>query len=146
MVDWDSFVQVSGSDFSTGNTSATNITGLSIALLANSIYEVQCALIGQSSTAAGVTLAISFSAAGATGAHNSFVALSTTSGSSLTNVIGTLFATSIWTTATTDQNIIMRAIVKTGANAGNVTAQVAKTTSGTVTIYIGSVMKVRKLP
>lgn len=142
--DWDTLVEVSGSDFNTGNTSLTDITGLTFAAVANTKYEIEGMLLGQCSDTNGCEFAVAFSAAGATGSYMGFApSTSGTSGGGV-NALG-LATPAIWTTATTDMHIFIRSIVSVGVNAGNITLQVKKLTAGTVTVRIGSIMKIRKL-
>lgn len=142
---WDTIYHVTGSDFTTTNTSgADDITGLSHAASANSVYEVEAVLVGQSSTTAGVKFGVGFSAAAATGefhvASNSGTATAAQSAQALNGVIG-----SSWTTANSDSIARYTAMIRTGVNTGNITIQLGKITSGTATVFIGSVMKVKKL-
>lgn len=144
---WNAIQQVSGSDASTTNATATDVTGLTFAALASSTYEIQAFLIASSSDANGCKYAVAFSAAGAVGS----VALrcqtsSKTSGSANYMDLGTLSSTAFLTLGgSTKCGIFLFATVITGVNPGNITVQHAKVTAGTSSIYIGSVMKVRKL-
>ena len=123
----------------------TDIPRLTYPALANSLYETEFVLIGQPSNTNGITLTVAYSAAGATGNFNCLAGGSLTTMNNVGNVIGSANLGTLWTVATTDQSAWGRALVKTGANAGNITIQVNKSTSGSVTIYAGSSMKVRKL-
>jgi hypothetical protein len=137
--------QVSGSNFSTGSTSMVNITGLTFAASANTKYEVDVLLIGQSSTTAGVKFCIQFSAAGATG---DFLLVAPGGGGPFSperNGLGFSQATARWTTATTDSPCWMKTIVNVGANAGNITVQIQKESNGTATVNVGSRMIVTTL-
>lgn len=143
--DWDTLVEVSGSDFNTGNTSLTNITGLTFAAVANTKYEIEGMLLGQCSDTNGCDFCVTFSAAGATGSYMAFSpSASTTSGGGVASV-GTAINAAVWTTATTDMHTFIRSIVNVGVNPGNITIQVKKLTAGTVTVRIGSIMKIRQL-
>lgn len=142
---WDGFVRVYGGNFVTSSTSAVDVPGLIWAASANSLYEVDVFLAGRSSSSAGSKADINFSAAGATGTWIEFEDLSTLATFINVNVIGTMSAGGIWTATTADQGLIINAMVKTGVNAGNITVQALKITSGTLTIYSGSVMKVKKV-
>src|SRR5437016_5987546 len=141
---WDTFVQVSGSDFTTGTT-LSNITGLLYTAAANSLYEIEVHLVGQSSSSAGNDFTIAFSAAGATGTFTYYGPGGTTTGIVDSNVLGTVTGTGLWTTASTDTAARILAGVKTGANTGDITVQVQNLTAGTAKIYIGSVFNIKKL-
>jgi len=142
---WNTYVQVA-SDFTTdGTTNQQSVTGLTFAASANTKYEIEVVLLGQSSTSAGLTMGINFSAAGATGTH---IAIGQTSAAGTvaagSNLIGTLQGI-FWAVATTDLCTCFKGIVIIGANSGNITVDVKKTTSGTATIRSRSVMKIKKL-
>jgi hypothetical protein len=138
--------QVAGSNFTTTSLSLVNITGLTFAAAANTTYEINVLLRVQSTSTAGLTPGINYSAAGAT------VSVTGSGVTTANNV--TAFGLSALNTATTpayatvanvDRNIIMQGVLITGANTGNITIQIAKVTSGTATVYIGSRMSVALL-
>lgn len=137
------YARVTGSDATTTSASLVDIAGLSTALAASSIYEILITISAASSTTAGVAFGVNFSAAGATieaasfhgsslGAAYARINAFNTAGPATINVIG-------------DGGILIRGVVVTGANAGNLTTQFLKVTSGTATAYINSVMKVTKV-
>jgi hypothetical protein len=147
MAYWDSTPQVASSNFTTTSTSLVNITGLTFAAAASSLYEVQVVLKVQSSNTTGMQWSIACSAAGATG---EFICIShtTTATNAQTyqsNVIGTANAIDLITSSTADAIVTIYAVVTTVGATGNITAQVQKTTSGTATVYIGSILKIKKL-
>lgn len=61
-----SYFRVTGSNVTTTGQSLVDITGLSAALLANSVYEFEASLSVASSSTAGNGYGVNFSAAGAT--------------------------------------------------------------------------------
>lgn len=142
---WDSTVKVSSTNFSTSSTSLVDITGISFAASSNSLYELEIVFRVQSSDSSGIKMGIQYSTAGATGAivyeGTNNVGTVVTGGNTTLNTLSSTFLIA----ATTDGIIFAKAIMVTGANAGNITMQVAKVTSGTATVYIGSVMKIKKL-
>lgn len=142
---WDAIPQVSGSDFSTGNATLTDITGLTFAAAANTKYDVEGMLLGQSSDTAGVQFAVAFSGVGAVGSYMAFSPSTSSTSSGGVNQLGTAVGVTVWTSATTDLHTFIRSVVSTGANTGNITIQIKKITSGTATVFAGSIMKVRKL-
>jgi hypothetical protein len=138
--------QVSGSNATTTNATATDITGLSFAATTSSLYEVDAFLKVQCSSTGGNKYAVAFSAAGATGHFLIHSATAVATGALQTNVLGTLETLALITTANTDYCVFIKAVVSTGANAGNITIQHARVTAGqTATCYIGSRMVVTKL-
>jgi trimeric autotransporter adhesin len=140
---WDSSVAVSGSDVTTTNTTATDITGLTFSALANSVYEIDAVIWTNSSSAAGMNVGVGYSAAGATLVAE---ATSVTTGTGGVTGLTTLGTPVIANSANNvDGTCVVRGFVKTGANAGNITMQHSKVTSGTSTVRTGSVFKVKKL-
>lgn len=142
---WSAVNEVSGLDFTTNSTSLVDITGFTFAALANSKYEVEAMLLGQSSTTSGVQFAVSYSAAGATGSYLAFSPSSSAGSSGGVNQIGTATGVSVWTAAVTDLHTYIKAIIRVGANTGNISVQVKVIGPTTATIHTGSVMKVRQL-
>lgn len=142
---WDSFVQVATSDFTTTSASLVDITGLTYAGAINSLYEIECALKVQSSDTNGMRFSVAFSAAGATGSITYYGASTSTTFLGQANVLSTAQATAYATTATTDDIMFIKAVVSIGASTGNITIQVLKVSAGTATVYVGSVMKIKKL-
>lgn len=137
-------VQVLGSDFTNSTNTLTNITGLTFAVLANHTYEFDGLLIESSSSGAGNIFAWKFSAAGATGAF--------TWGYFTT---GLAF---VWDAAPTSGvspgsdpapavKFIrpVKGMLITGVNAGNLTLQIAKSSTGTATIHVGSRLTLKTL-
>jgi hypothetical protein len=136
---------VTGSNFTTSSTSLVNITGLTFAASANKLYEVDALIKFQSSSTAGIRLSVAFSAAGATGEYSAMGNTNTTTAATDVNVFGTACATARATAANTDSFAHIKAAVTIAANAGNITIQILKATSGTATVYIGSRMTVTEL-
>jgi hypothetical protein len=140
------YARVVTSNATTTGQALTTITGLSIALVANAVYEVECMLsVSTSAVTTGTGYGINYSAAGAT--IEGFV-----QGSSTTTADKTLrlnaFNTSsqAWITSSAQTGgILIKATVTVGANAGNLTAQHLKVTSGTSTVFISSYMKATRI-
>jgi hypothetical protein len=135
---WDAVAVITAANFTTTNLTATDITGLTFNTAINSVYEIDCLLLVQSSTTAGLKVTAHHTGAGAT--------LSAVGGNTLpgTGIYGLSLDTlsgAIITTAATDGTIWMRGHISTGANAGTFSIQVAKVTSGTATVKKGSVLK-----
>jgi hypothetical protein len=119
---------------------------LSVALSANSTYEIVVGLTGNGADANGVNFGINYSAAGATvEAGLQADVAGTGMRSRRISALNTATAQSFWTSST-DVSAVMQGVVTTGANAGNVTVQIKKGTSGTATVYkVGSYLKVTKI-
>lgn len=146
MVDWDFTAQVTGSNATASPSALTDITGLSYAAAANSLYEVEAFLIVSSSDANGCKYTIAYSAAGATGGVEYMCQTSSKSaGVYSVSAVGTASTQAFLSLGgSTKCAILIRSIVAIGANTGNITVQHSKLVTGTATAYIGSVMKVRK--
>ncbi len=142
---WNTLAQVATSDFTTTSATLVDITGLTFAAATNSLYEIEASLKAQSSDTNGMKFTVAYSAAAATGAILYLGPAASTTFTGVTSALGTAEATALVTTATTDAIIFIKAVITTGANAGNITVQVQKVTAGTATIYVGSIMKIRKL-
>ena len=144
---WDSIVQVAGSDFTTTGQTLVDITGLLCGLLANSKYEFEAMLfVGTSAVTTGCKYGVQFSASGAAAYAVYTGSLASTTGAiTSTNALNTACATAFLTTSGMLGMVIVKGFIVTGANAGNVTMQTMKVTSGTSTVKIGSMLKVRKV-
>lgn len=134
---------VSGSDATTTNKTATDVTGLSFACAANTLYLFRAVLVVTSSSAAGCKYAVQYSAAGAScGAIFSGAVTSTTGGITSVSALNSLDATA-FLTSSQKSVVVIEGWLQTGANTGNLTIQHAKVTSGTSTVHIGSTLYVR---
>lgn len=139
-------VRVSGSNVDETGQNLVAITGLSIALLANTVYEFEAKLFTNTSAdTTGCAYGVNFSQAGAsviagiTGTSSTAVAkdnlitaLNTSTGVFMISSAG-------------DGSLLIKGTITVGANAGNLTIQHRKITSGTSRIYIGSYLKVRPI-
>lgn len=141
---WDSVVQVAGADFTTTSTSLVDITGLTLPVVANSLYEIEVVLRCQDSAANGYKIGMNYSAAGAT---MSMYYLGLSSGSVTQGGLVTLNSAgaTLGATSAVNQLVYVKAIFIIGVNAGNITMKIQSATAGTETVYIGSIMKIRKL-
>jgi len=138
---------VTGSNFTTGSLTLVDITGLSNALDANSVYEVVIKMTVESSSNNGLNTGVNFSAAGATIEAGEIGARDVEVGKACRlNTFNTAHAVSAWVRLSgTPQTHEIKGIVRTGANAGNLTAKILKVSSGTATVYINSYMKTTKI-
>lgn len=138
------YVWVSGSNATTTGQSLTNITGLSVALIANTKYFFSANLSVQSSSTAGNQYGVNFSAAGATvEAQISGTLAAATSRSDRISAFNT--ASPAYVTSGATGGIRIEGIITTGANSGNLTIQHLKTTSGTSTVFQNSPLIVTRI-
>lgn len=122
-----------------------DITGLTFAASANTTYEVDALLGCASTTTAGVKFAIAFSAAGATGEFAGVGGAGANSANVIASSLGGSSSQSMNTVANTNKPVFIKGFIVVGANAGNITVQGLKNTSGTLTVYIGSRLTVTQL-
>jgi hypothetical protein len=140
------FTRATSADFTTTSTTVVTITGLSQALLASSVYEVEIHLVAKSSTAAGIKVGFNCSAAitkiemieqlanitgGAEAAPNRITAIPALSAAILLGVNDIGLAR-------------YKGIIETNG-ACTLNAQMLKVTSGTATCFIDSFMKATKV-
>lgn len=138
--------RVSGSNVTTTGQTLTDVTGLSAALVANSIYQFEANLsVSTSAVTTGVQYGVNYSAAGATIEANIVGASSTTaSKTERISVLNTATTTFLATSAQSGGIRITGSVI-TGANAGNLTIKHLKVTSGTSTVFINSFLKVTRI-
>lgn len=140
------YAQVTGSNATTTGQALTNITGLSVALTTNAVYEFEAVMTGSTTAVTtGTGYGVQYSVAG--GAVEAFITASSTSTATKTLRISALntSAQAFLTTSAQTGGILIKGRVTTGANAGNLTIQHLKVTSGTSTIFIGSFLKVTRI-
>ena len=140
------YSRVTGSNATTTGQVLTNVTGLSVALDANSVYEFEAVLsTSTTNVTTGTAYGINYSAAGATiEAH--ITGSSTATATKTLRITSFNSATALFQ-ATSNQTggMVIKGTVTTGANAGNLTVQHLKITSGTSTVMIGSILKATKI-
>lgn len=140
------YAQVTGSNATTTGQALVDVTGLSVALTTNAVYEFE-AIMSVSTTAVttGTAYGCNFSAAGAAvEAQISGAATSTATKTLRINAFNTATALYLATSAQTG-GIIIKGRVTTGVNPGNFTISHLKLTSGTSTIFIGSLLKITRI-
>jgi hypothetical protein len=140
--------QVAGSDATTTGQVLVDVTGLSVALLPNAVYEFEARLsVTTSADTTGTKYAVQFSAAGATveaGVAGTKTNTAAFNGDRI-SALNTATASNYLTTSAVDGTITIKGVLTTGANAGNLTVQHLKVTSGTSTVRIGSVLKATRI-
>jgi len=140
------YAQITGSNATTTGQALVDITGLSIPLTTNAVYEFEAIMTGSTSAVTtGTAYGVNYSVAG--GAVEALITGSSTSTATKTLRINALnTATSLYlATSAQTGGILIKGRVTTGANAGNLTIQHLKLTSGTSTIFIGSILKVTRI-
>ncbi len=138
--------RVTGSNVTTTGQSLVDITGLSVALAASSVYRFKAVLsVGTSAVTTGTQYGVNFSAAGAS--VEAQINGSYTSTASKAERISALNTptSAFLTTSGQSGGIVIHGIIVTGANAGNLTIKHLKVTSGTSTVYINSFLEVIKI-
>lgn len=138
---------VTGSDATTTGQVLVDITGMVSGTLSTSTqYEIEIAVRAASSSAAGISLGIHYSGTGSP----TVALIGTINSSSVTAGAG--IAVSAVDTATTAGlayassagAVILKGFVTTGSGAGAISVQHLKVTSGTSTIKVGSILKIKK--
>jgi hypothetical protein len=140
------YARVTSSDATTTGQALTNINGLSVALTTSAVYEFEAVLgVTTSAVTTGTQYAVQYSVAG--GAVEGGITGPLTSTAAKAERIAALnTATSAYlTTSAQTGQVIIKGIITTGANAGNLTIQHLKVTSGTSTIKINSFLKVTRI-
>lgn len=140
------YAQVTGSNATTTGQALVDITGLSVACVANATYEFEAVMSCQTTAVTtGTAYGVNYSAAGA--AVEAQIIGSSTSTATKTLRINALNSATALYLATSAQTggIIIKGRLTTGANPGNITAQHLKLTSGTSTVMIGSFLKVTRI-
>lgn len=141
-----SYARVTGSNATTTGQVLVNITGLSIALLANTTYEFEAFLSCQvSAVTTGNGYGVQFSAAGASVEAQIEGALTNAASKNLRISALNTSAQAFLTTSGQTGGIVIKGVIVVGANAGNLTIQHLKVTSGTSTVFINSFLKVIKI-
>lgn len=143
------FARVTGSNVTRTAQTLWDITGLSIALEANSVYEICVTLmIWTSAVTTGTRYWINFTGSGSPTISAGY--LGTTTDGSNTNNRMKAFNTAttgayMTTSGSTNGSFFLSWTVTTDSWAGDLTVQHLKVTSGTSTVFIGSYMKVTKI-
>ena len=136
------FSRVTGSNATTTGQALVDVTGLSNALVANAVYEFEAVLsVSTSAVTTGTAYGVNYSAAGAT-IESHIIGASSTTATKTLRISAFNSATPIYLAGSAQTGgITIRGIVATGANAGNLTVQHLKLTSGTSTVFINSFLR-----
>jgi hypothetical protein len=140
------YARVTGSNATTTGQTLTNITGLSVALTTNAVYEFEANLtVSTSAVTTGTQYGVQYSAAGAAVEALCDGSLTTTSNQTVRISALNTATVAYLTSSAQSGGILIKGVVTTGANAGNLTIQHLKVTSGTSTVFINSFLKVTRI-
>lgn len=136
---------IQDSNVTTNSTSLIDITNFTVSMLANSTYEIEVVMtVGSSEATNGVKYAVHFTTSGATNV-NMCTYGQVGSASMKTEQLVWDVACTAMAKSSVIGGVIIKGLVKVGANAGIFSIQHEKVTSGTSTIYSGSYLKYRKI-
>lgn len=140
------YAQVTGSNATTTGQALTDVTGLSVALTTNAVYEFEAVMSCQTSAVTtGTAYGVQYSVAGAA-VEASISGASTTTAMKSLRINALNSATALYLAGSAQTGgILIKGRITTGANAGNLTIQHLKLTSGTSTVFIGSFLKVTRI-
>lgn len=140
------YSSVSGSDATTSSVTLVNVTGLSNALLANTVYEFEAVLmVSTSANTDGIRYGVDFSGAGATIEAMCSGPQSATGAKTLRISAFNTQTVTFMATASQTGGVLIKGVITVGANAGNLTIQHLKLVSGTSTVFIASFLKTKIL-
>lgn len=140
------YARVTGSNATTTGQALVDVTGLTVSLVANAVYEFEVVMSASTSAVTtGTAYGIQYSAAGATiESHITGASTSTATKTLRINSFNSATALYLATSAQTG-GILIKGTVTTGANAGDLSVRHLKLTSGTSTVFIGSFLKVTRI-
>jgi len=136
------WARVLGSNATTTGQALVDVTGLVLPLVANAVYEIEAHLgVQTSAVTTGTAYGINYSAAGAA-VEASITGSSNTTTSKTLRVSAFNVATVIYMAGNNQTGgVIVKGIVTTGANAGDLSIRHLKLTSGTSTVFINSYLR-----
>lgn len=139
--------RVTGSDATTTGQVLVDVTGLSVPLIANGVFEFEAVLsVTTSAVVTGTQYGVQFSAAGGAVEAQIIGSLtSTAAASERVSALNTATTNAFLTTSAQSGQVLIKGIATTGVNAGNLTIRHLKVTSGTSTVRINSFLKVRRI-
>lgn len=140
--------RVTGSNATTTGQALVDVTGLSVALAASATYTFDATLtVSTSAVTTGTKYAVQFSAAGASVEAQFWCSLTATASaiSERVNALNTATTTACLTTSAQSGAVLLKGVLVTGVNTGNLTIQHLKVTSGTSTVFINSFLKATRI-
>jgi len=141
------YARVTTSDVTETGQALADITGLSVALAASAVYEFEANLPCAGDTGTdGNAYGVNFSgAAGATLEASLYAPpTSTTMKTERINALNTA-SSAYFTTASQSGGVLIKGIISTNGDTGNLTIKQLKVVSGTATVYVGSYLKVTRI-
>jgi len=141
------YARVTTSDVTETGQALADITGLSVALAASAVYEFEANLSCAGDTGTdGNAYGVNFSgAAGATLEASLYAPpTSTTMKTERINALNTA-SSAYFTTASQSGGVLIKGIISTNGDTGNLTIKQLKVVSGTATVYVGSYLKVTRI-
>ena len=145
---WTSY-KVSGSDFTRTAQTLADITGLVTGTLSTgTTYEFEATLwCTTSAVTTGVEFGVNVAGTGSPAAQAVYTGAvtSTTGATTSTNALTTADATAFLTTSAANGCVIIRGTFETGTGTPTFSIQGLKVTSGTLTVKIGSTLRIRKM-
>jgi hypothetical protein len=133
------FAAVTGSNFTTTSTTLVNVTGLTLALSANTTYDIE-AHVSCNAGSGGCNFGINFSQTGAT-VEAQIVGGFNATGTRSARIAAFATATTGPYAESADNMALIKGRIVVGGNAGTFTIEVENASAGTTTVYIGSVLK-----
>jgi len=140
------YAAVSGSNVTRTAQTLADITGLTLALSASATYIFEAVLsVGTSADTTGAEYAVQFSAGGST-VEAQIIGSSTSTATKSERITALNTATSAYlTTSTQSGQVLIKGVLVTTTNAGNLTIQHLKVVSGTSTVFIKSYLKATRV-
>ena len=145
--DWTSY-SVTGSNFTRTATSLANITGLVTGTLtASTLYEFEAVLYcSTSAVTTGVEFGVNCTGSGANAyAVYTGAATSITGATTSTATLNTAESTAFLTSSAASGVIISKGVFNSGTGSPVFSLQGLKVTSGTLTVFVGSTLRIRKM-
>ena len=141
------YARVTGSNATTTGQSLVTVTGLSLSLLANSVYEIE---VNMTCSTTAVTSGIGYgiNLSNTSGASIEAQVYGASTSSAMKTVRISAFNTSaqaFLTTSGQTGGVMIKGIIVTGSVAPILTVQHLKVTSGTSTVFVNSYVKATKL-
>lgn len=143
---YEQFVRVTGVDFTTTGQALVDITGLSIPLAPNAVYEIEAALsLLTSADTTGQKFGVQFSAAGASIEGQAIGSLTNAAAQSERIAALNTGGLAYLTTSAQAGQVLIKGLLTVGATPGNLTIQGLKVTSGTLTVRINSFLRAKRI-
>lgn len=140
--------RVTGSNVTTTGQALVDVTGLSLALIANATYTFEAELsVSTSAVTSGTQYGVQFSGAGAAVEGQFWCSLTATASAigERVSALNTANTTACLTTSAQSGAVLIKGVVTIAGNAGNLTIRHLKVTSGTSTVFINSFLTATRI-